>query len=138
MSSERAKTRGWTSTLEVKMLNRQILALVSTFWLFIASDYAFASSRMEYVEKARESWRQQNELMEKSYNRLLSETEAEPDKESVQQLKQAKESWEEFRRLFCKSVSKTYGGAWAGVHESECRANLAKQLQITIDDNYGW
>jgi uncharacterized protein YecT (DUF1311 family) len=125
-------------SLEVNMPIRYILALVSVFCSFIASGNLLAeSARGEYVKNASESWRQQDELMEKSYNRLLSETEAEPNKNSVQQLKQAKEKWEEFRDLYCESVSTTYGGAWASVHNSECRAKLAKQLQ-NITDDYGW
>ncbi|WP_442909125.1 lysozyme inhibitor LprI family protein [Halopseudomonas sp.] len=75
--------------------------------------------------------------MEESYNRLLSEARAQSDKEAVHQIRQAKELWEEFRDLFCKSVSQTYGGPWQSVRESECRANLAKQLKANAD-TYGW
>jgi ABC-type cobalamin transport system ATPase subunit len=106
---------------------RHIPALVSAIWLSIASGYAHAESQAEYAEKAHASWQQQNKLMEESYSRLLSEAEAEPNKEPAQQLKQAKEQWEEFRNSFCKSVSQTYGGQWQSVRESECRVNLANQ-----------
>jgi uncharacterized protein YecT (DUF1311 family) len=119
---------------------RYILALVSVFCSFIASGNLLAESapaQEEYFKNASESWRQQDELMEKSYSRLLSETEAEPNRDSAQQIKQAKEKWEEFRYLFCKSVSTTYGGAWASIHNLECRAKLARQLQ-NITDGYGW
>jgi uncharacterized protein YecT (DUF1311 family) len=119
------------------MPDRQILALTSVIWLSIASSYASAESQAEYAEKAYASLQQQNQLMEESYNRLLSEAEAEPNKEPARQLKKAKEQWVEFRNLFCKSVSQTYGGQWQSVHESECRANLANQLKATTD-TYGW
>ncbi|MCY1500233.1 hypothetical protein D9M68_342720 [compost metagenome] len=119
------------------MPDRQIPALVSTVWLSIASSCVQAESQAEYAEKAHESWQQQNKLMEESYSRLLSEAEAEPNKEPARQLKQAKEQWVEFRNLFCKSVSQTYGGQWQSVRESECRVNLANQLKATTD-TYGW
>lgn len=99
--------------------------------------YAHAESQAEYAETAHSSWQQQNKRMEESYSRLLSEAEAEPNKESAQQLKIAKAQWEEFRNSFCKSVSKTYGGQWQSVHESECRVKLSNQLRETTD-SYGW
>jgi hypothetical protein len=119
------------------LLDRHILALVSTAWLSIAGSYASAESQWEYAETAHASWQQQNKLLEESYRRLLSEAEAEPNEETAQQLKQAKRQWEEFRKLFCKSVSQTYGGQWQSVHESECRVKLANQLKATVD-TYGW
>ncbi len=119
------------------MPDRQIPVLASAIWLSIASSSAIAESQAEYAEKAHASWQQQNQLMEESYNRLLSEAEAEPSKEPAQQLKKAKEQWVEFRNLFCKSVSQTYGGQWQSVHESECRVKLANQLKATTD-TYGW
>jgi uncharacterized protein YecT (DUF1311 family) len=115
-----------------------ILILITALCSFTASSSLLAdSAQAEYAEKAYESWQQQNELMNKSYSRLLSEAEAEPNKNSAQQLKQAKEKWEEFRELLCESVSTTYGGAWASIHKSECRVKLASQLQNTTD-GYGW
>ena len=112
-------------------------AFGSILCLLVLSNYALGESQTEYAENANESWQQQSDLTEKSYTRLLSEAESEASKESAQQLKQAKDKWEEFRNLFCKSVSSTYGGQWASSHESECRVKLASQLQITTD-SYGW
>ena len=114
-----------------------IPAFASAIWLSIASSYANAESQAEYAEKALPLWKQQNQQMENSYTRLLSEAEAEPNKLPAQQLIQAKEKWEEFRNSFCKSISTTYGGAWGAVHESECRVKLANQLKSTTD-SYGW
>ncbi|THF67416.1 DUF1311 domain-containing protein [Pseudothauera nasutitermitis] len=119
------------------MPGRQISALAFVIWLFAVSSYAVAESQMEYAEKTQGSWLRQNELMENSYNRLLLEAEAELNEGPAQQLIKAKKQWEDFRKLFCKSVSSIYGGQWASVHESECRAKLAKQLQNTAD-SYGW
>lgn len=119
------------------MSDRQISPVVSAIWLFIASSYALAESQSQYAEKAHESWQQQNESMDRSYSRLLSEAEAEPSPEQAQQLRQAKERWDKFQNLFCKSVSKTYGGQWSSVHESECRMKLEKQLQDTVE-SYDW
>lgn len=119
------------------MPDRQIPALASAIWLFIASSYTSAESQAEYTEKSYASWQKQDQLMEESYKRLLSEAEAEPNKAPVQQLIEAKEHWVKFRNLFCKSVSHTYGGQWQSARESECRANLANQLKATTD-TYGW
>lgn len=115
----------------------RISAFASILCLLALSNYALGESQKEYAENANESWQHQSELTERSYARLLSEAESEANKQSAKQLKQAKENWEEFRNLFCKSVSSTYGGQWASVHESECRVKLASQLQITTD-SYGW
>lgn len=119
------------------MPDHQAPALASVIWLSIASSYVSAESQTEHAEKAYTSWQQQNQLMEESYNRLLSEAKAEKNKEPAQQLKEAKEKWIEFRSLFCKSVSQTYGGQWQSVSESECRVNLANQLKAATDA-YGW
>ena len=119
------------------MHNRLTTAIASAILLSIASTYTNAESQAEYAEKALPSWKQQNQKMENSYARLLSEAEAEQNKLPAQQLIQAKEKWEEFRNSFCKSISTTYGGTWGAVHESECRVKLANQFQSTID-SYGW
>lgn len=137
MHATAQRARRVSSNVEGTMPDRQISALVSAIWLSIASGYGHAESQAEYAEEAHVSWQQQNKLMEESYSRLLSEAEAEPNKEPAQQLKQAKEQWEQFRDLFCKSVSQTYGGQWQSVRESECRVNLANQLKVTTD-TYGW
>lgn len=119
------------------MSGRQTTVVVFAIWLFIASSYALAESQSKYAENAYESWQQQNESTDRSYSRLLSEAEAEANPEQAQQLRQAKEKWGEFQRLFCKSASNTYGGQWSSVHESECRTKLAKQLQDTVE-TYAW
>lgn len=119
------------------MSYRKVLAFVSGILMYAAQSHVYAESQAEYAEKARSSWQQQNKLMEESYSRLLAEAEAEQNKEPAQQLRIAKDQWEEFRNSFCRSVSKTYGGQWQSVHESECRIKLTNQLRETMD-SYGW
>jgi hypothetical protein len=68
---------------------------------------------------------------------LLEQAEAETRTEAAQQLEEAKASWDNFRTLFCRSMSTTYGGMWASVHESECRAKLAEDFR-GIMGGYGW
>ncbi len=112
-------------------------ALLFSLFILGGPGYTHAESQAEYAETARSSWQQQSKRMEESYSRLLSEAEAETNNEPVEQLRIAKTEWEEFRNSFCRSVSKTYGGQWQSVHESECRVKLANQLRETTE-SYGW
>lgn len=121
----------------MRMYCRRMPPFLLGLFILAGQGYAHAESQAEYAETARSSWQQQNRRMEESYSRLLSEAEAEPNKESAQQLRTAKAQWEEFRNSFCSSVSKTYGGQWQSVHESECRVKLTNQLRETTD-SYGW
>ncbi|VXC88179.1 conserved hypothetical protein [Pseudomonas sp. 9AZ] len=119
------------------MSDRKASTIAFATCIFLINNHALAESQAEYSEASNNSWQQQNELTEKSYQRLLLEAGAEENKEAIKQLKEAKEKWEEFRTLFCNSVSSTYGGQWTSVHESECRVKIAEQLQSTTD-SYGW
>jgi hypothetical protein len=114
-------------------------ALTASLGLFmlIMEHAASPQSQAQYAEQRVETWKQANASMDEAFATLLKNAEDEPNKEPAQQLKDAKAKWEEFRRLFCRSVSTTYGGQWASTHESECRAKVANDFKRSMEGS-GW
>jgi uncharacterized protein YecT (DUF1311 family) len=96
-----------------------------------------SSDKEEDALLQRDKWQQADASMNEAYASLLRQAEAESNQAPAQQLKEAKESWEKFRELFCDSVSTTYGGTWTGSHYAKCKAKLALEFQESMKD-YGW
>lgn len=119
------------------MQKRRACAAFLGLALLLMQAGLYSQSQAEYAEQKMEDWTRTNASMNKAYAVLLRQADDEPNKAPAQELRDAKEAWEKFRALFCRSVSTTYGGMWASVHDSECRVKLAKDFEKTMGD-YGW
>lgn len=112
-------------------------AIFLGFSLLLTQSSVLSQSQAQYAEEKMAAWKRAEASMNAAYALLLKQADAEQNKAPAQELREAKEKWEEFRRLFCRSVSTTYGGMWQSTHESECRAKLAGEFEQSLK-SYGW
>jgi hypothetical protein len=94
-------------------------------------------SQGEYADAAMPKWEKVRNDVEKQWNFLLQQAGREPNPASLKDLQAAKLSWENYRESFCESVSRTYGGAWASAHSSDCRTQVGEAF-LKSSSGYGW
>lgn len=94
-------------------------------------------SQGEYAENAMPKWTKVRSDVEKTWALLLEQAGRERNPSSLKDMQAAKVSWESYRDSFCKSVSRTYGGAWISTHESDCRAQVGEDF-LKSASGYGW
>ncbi|EQM70661.1 lysozyme inhibitor LprI family protein [Pseudomonas tohonis] len=113
-------------------------AILATLCLSLLPLHTMAEPAIvEYANARLPEWQASNNEMEASYQMLLEQAKQSEQEDAVRSLAAAKEHWEQFRAEFCRSMSQTYGGAWASTHQSDCRTKLADQFKNAMGD-YGW
>ncbi len=90
------------------------------------------------LQKAAE-WKLRDEELDAEFRRLLGEAERQKDTapEAIEQLLNARKSWEQFSTDYCAAVSQIFGGAWSGQHQDDCIANQKKVFTQSLR-SYNW